>query len=113
MVEARLRKHKRAQRRIERMKVQANQIADQADIDDSQKMKMLERLYKGSKTRVKRPDKVYVVATSGGKRKSKTGSTRGTPTMVDPRMKKEKRGLLAATKRKAKVRKTANKRRRR
>ena len=81
------------------MKLQANQIADQTDIDDRQKMQMLERLYKGTEKKVKRPDKVYVVVTKGGKRKSKAGSKTGTPMMVDPRMKKEKRGKLAGASR--------------
>jgi hypothetical protein len=101
----------------------------QTDVDDRQKMQMLERLYKGSQKEVKRPDKVYVVSAKGGKRKAKHGCVMhatctlvttcihsakvGKPVLVDPRMKKDKRATVAGVKRKAKKSPASVKKRRR
>jgi AdoMet-dependent rRNA methyltransferase SPB1 len=76
LVEARMRKQRRASRRMERMKQQANAIADQTDIDDKSKMRLLEKLYRGGKAKEEKRERVYVVTTKGGKAHKDGGATR-------------------------------------
>jgi AdoMet-dependent rRNA methyltransferase SPB1 len=112
LVEARMRKQRRANRRMERMKQQANAIADQTDIDDKSKMRLLEKLYRGGKAKEEKRERVYVVTTKGGKAfRSKKTAAKGRIVNVDPRMKKEKRAAKSSGKRSAKHMRARNKKR--
>ena len=93
------------------MKLQANAIADQTDIDDRSKMRLLEKLYRGgSKGKKEKRERQYVVATrSGTARKAVKGASKGPTVRVDARMKKEKRAKKAQGKRAKKVSRSANK----
>ena len=97
IVEAKLRKQKRVKRRMDRMKQQANAIADQTDIDDKQKMRMLTELYKGTAKKEKKPSKIYVVNNkSGRKQRAKNAKQqKGKAVIVDTRMKADRRGQKA------------------
>ncbi|PHT54886.1 hypothetical protein CQW23_03372 [Capsicum baccatum] len=60
VAEAKARKKRVAQRKLEKVRKQANSISDQADISDRSKNRMIEQLYK--KATLKTPGKEYVVA---------------------------------------------------
>jgi AdoMet-dependent rRNA methyltransferase SPB1 len=111
LVEAKMRKLRRSRRRIERTKQQANAIADQTDIDDKAKMRLLEKLYRGGKAKEEKRERVYVITSKGGKTHKARGATRGRVVRVDPRMKKEKRAKKASEKRSAKRSRSQNKKR--
>jgi AdoMet-dependent rRNA methyltransferase SPB1 len=107
IVEARMRKQRRAKRRIDRMKLQANAIADQTDIDDKSKMRLLEKLYRGGKAKKEKRERRYVVTGKSGRTHNVKGS--GMAVRVDPRMKKEKRAKKAGLKRAKKHSRSTNK----
>jgi len=109
VVEAQMRKRKRAERAAARMKKQADAIADQADITDKQKMRMLEKLYRTTKKVQKRPDRVYMVSRTGGSNAAKYGTKIGRTKLVDPRLKADKRGKNSKVK---KAKKSSKKRKR-
>jgi len=96
VVEAKARKKKQLLTKMQKAKEKAKQIASNTDMSDREKIKNIQKLYKGQLSNVK-PNKVYVVG------RKFTGSTlpRGNVRikLVDPRMKKDKRGLAAAEKR--------------
>ena len=96
-----MRKQKRVKRRMERMKQQANAIADQTDIDDKQKMRMLTELYKGTTKTDKKPNKIYVVTNKSGQKRAAKNSRdqKGKVVQVDTRMKADRRGQKASRKR--------------
>ncbi|KAF5745723.1 putative ribosomal RNA methyltransferase [Tripterygium wilfordii] len=86
VAQAKARKKRVAMRKLEKVRKKANTIADQADISDRSKTKLIDQLYK--KAAPKRPKKEYVVAKKGVQVKVGKGKV-----LVDPRMKKDlKRG---------------------
>ncbi|XP_009631774.1 uncharacterized protein [Nicotiana tomentosiformis] len=84
VAEAKARKKRAAQRKLEKIRKNANSISDQADISDRSKTRMIEQLYK--KATPKTPGKEYVVAKRGVQVKVGKGKV-----LVDRRMKKDAR----------------------
>ncbi|OIT20081.1 hypothetical protein A4A49_39441 [Nicotiana attenuata] len=84
VAEAKARKKRAAQRKLEKIRKKANSISDQADISDRSKTRMIEQLYK--KATPKTPGKEYVVAKRGVQVKVGKGKV-----LVDRRMKKDAR----------------------
>ncbi|CAA0807631.1 FtsJ-like methyltransferase family protein [Striga hermonthica] len=84
VLEAKARKKRVAQRKLEKVRKKANSISDQADISDRSKRKMIDQLYK--KAAPKKPEREYVVAKKGVQVKTGKGKV-----LVDRRMKKDAR----------------------
>jgi len=113
VAEASARKKKRLESKVMKAKEKAQRISS-SDIPDRQKIKEIQKLYKGAiKTKVK-TNKVYVI---GGKqvkpKKNKNKSQKGgnvRTKLVDPRMKKDKRGMKATELRRSSKKRSAGKR---
>uniref|UniRef100_A0A7N0SZQ5 MIT domain-containing protein n=1 Tax=Kalanchoe fedtschenkoi TaxID=63787 RepID=A0A7N0SZQ5_KALFE len=84
VAQAKARKKRVAERKLEKVRKKANTISDQADISDRSKSKMINQLYK--KAAPKKPKKEYVVAKKGVQVKTGKGKV-----LVDRRMKKDMR----------------------
>lgn len=84
VAQAKARKKRVAMRKMEKVRKKANTIADQEDINDRSKMKMIDTLYK--KAVPVRPKKELVVAKKGVQVKTGKGKV-----LVDRRMKKDAR----------------------
>ncbi|KAI3815148.1 hypothetical protein L1987_14804 [Smallanthus sonchifolius] len=84
VAQAKARKKRVAMRKMEKVRKKANSIADQEDINDRSKMKMINTLYK--KATPQRPKKELVVAKKGVQVKAGKGKV-----LVDRRMKKDAR----------------------
>ncbi|KAI3712203.1 hypothetical protein L1987_70754 [Smallanthus sonchifolius] len=84
VAQAKARKKRVAMRKMEKVRKKANTIADQEDINDRSKMKMINTLYK--KATPQRPKKELVVAKKGVQVKAGKGKV-----LVDRRMKKDAR----------------------
>jgi len=84
VAEAKARKKRVAQRKLDKIRKKANSISDQADVSDRSKSRMIEQLYK--KATPKRPEREYVVAKKGVQVKVGRGKV-----LVDRRMKKDAR----------------------
>lgn len=84
VAEAKARKKRAAQRKLDKIRKKANSISDQADVSDRSKSRMIEQLYK--KATPKTPQKEYVVAKKGVQVKVGRGKV-----LVDRRMKKDAR----------------------
>ncbi|KAH0638849.1 hypothetical protein KY285_035435 [Solanum tuberosum] len=82
VAEAKARKKRAAQRKLDKIRKKANSISDQADVSDRSKSRMIEQLYK--KATPKRPEREYVVAKKGVQVKVGRGKV-----LVDRRMKKD------------------------
>lgn len=85
VAEAKARKKRRALKKLEGVKQKVSAIADQPDISAHSKKKMMERLYKKAVT-TNKPKKELVVAKKGMGTNVRKGKT-----IVDRRMKKDKR----------------------
>lgn len=107
--EAKARQKARMTKRLETLKQKANSIAEQSDVSASSRMKAIETLYKtasrngGSKGKKSKPKEYTVVRPGGGKMavgKSKSGGRRSSKgvhtTVVDKRLKADKRGISKA-----------------
>jgi len=107
VAEAKARKKKRYLDKLQKARTKAKQIAGNSDISEREKVKQIQKLYKGQLNKVK-PQKVYVV----GRKVVSKNMAKGKNVrmkLVDPRLKKDKRGRKAADKRnlhKAKKRRT-------
>ncbi|KAL9248474.1 AdoMet-dependent rRNA methyltransferase spb1-like protein [Drosera capensis] len=84
VAEAKARKKRVAMRKLEKVRKKANSIADQNEIPDRSKWRMIEQLYK--KATPKKPKKEFVVAKKGVGVKVGKGKV-----LVDRRMKKDAR----------------------
>ncbi|KAM0062147.1 putative 27S pre-rRNA (guanosine(2922)-2'-O)-methyltransferase [Helianthus debilis subsp. tardiflorus] len=84
VAQAKARKKRVAMRKMEKVRKKANTIADQEDINDRSKMKMINTLYK--KAIPQRPKKELVVAKKGVQVRTGKGKV-----LVDRRMKKDAR----------------------
>lgn len=107
--EAKARQKARMTKRLETLKQKANTIAEQSDVSASSRMKAIETLYKtasrngGSKGKKAKAKQYTVVRPGGGKMavgKSKGGGRRSSKgvhtTVVDKRLKADKRGISKA-----------------
>lgn len=109
--EAKARRRHRVTKKLEAMKVKANSIAEQADVPASSRMKAIEDLYKNAsrstKSGKKQKRKQYQVVKAGGSRiavgSNKNAGRRASKgmykTLVDKRLKSDKRGLKVAAER--------------
>lgn len=84
VAEAKARKKRAAMRKLEKIRKKANSIADQTEIPDRSKRRMIEQLYK--KATPQKPKKEFVVAKKGVQVKAGKGKV-----LVDRRMKKDAR----------------------
>eukprot|EP01125_Pyxidicula_operculata_P010101 TRINITY_DN3326_c0_g1_i1.p1 TRINITY_DN3326_c0_g1~~TRINITY_DN3326_c0_g1_i1.p1 ORF type:complete len:917 (+),score=373.04 TRINITY_DN3326_c0_g1_i1:849-3599(+) len=100
VVEAKARKKAQFMKKLQKARQKAKSISESSDISEREKVKQIQKLYKGQLDKVK-PNKVYVVAKKGVAKsddKKKGGNVR--VKLVDPRMKKEKRARRARERRK-------------
>jgi len=115
IAEAKARKKMKALKRWEKLKAQAEAIANSEGQSEAEKLRAIQKLYKGQlgkKAGQKRPERVYVVSKKGGGTAMVGSKKKGAVTVrVDPRMKKDKRALKAAERRKEKAQKLRNKKR--
>ena len=93
VAEARMRKKKRAVKKLEDAKRKAAAIVEEPDLSGRSKIRTIEKLFKGAT--VKRPGSVYVVSQKGGSKKTAAGGGKGGKgakvKVVDPRLKKDMR----------------------
>jgi len=92
VAEARMRKKKKAMKKMDEAKRKASAVVDEPDLSSRSKIRTIEKLFKGAE--IKRPGSVYVVSQKGGASKVSGGkSVKGKKMkVVDPRMKKDSRG---------------------
>ncbi|KAK3137975.1 hypothetical protein QOZ80_5AG0362790 [Eleusine coracana subsp. coracana] len=84
VAEAKARKKRVAMRKLDKARQKADAVADQNDINERSKRKMIDQIYR--KAMPKKPQKEYVVAKKGVQVRAGKGKV-----LVDPRMKKDKR----------------------
>ena len=84
VAEAKARKKRAAMRKLEKIRKKANSIADQSEIPDRSKRRMIEQLYKNATPQ--KPKKEFVVAKKGVQVRAGKGKV-----LVDRRMKKDAR----------------------
>ncbi|KAL5202167.1 hypothetical protein ABZP36_013119 [Zizania latifolia] len=84
VAEAKARKKRVAMKKLDKARQKADAIADQNDINEQSKRKMIDRIYK--KAIPKKPEREYVVAKKGVQNRAGKGKV-----LVDRRMKKDKR----------------------
>ncbi|CAN6354316.1 unnamed protein product [Urochloa humidicola] len=84
VAEAKARKKRVAMKKLDKARQKADAIADQNDINERSKRKMIDQIYR--KAMPKKPQKEYVVAKKGVQNRAGKGKV-----LVDPRMKKDKR----------------------
>ncbi|XP_055544596.1 pre-rRNA 2'-O-ribose RNA methyltransferase FTSJ3 [Wyeomyia smithii] len=103
VMEAKARKKKHAAKRLEKIKKKAETIMENVDNTNQEKIRLLKKLYK--KSDAKKREVTYVVAKkagAGGKKVRRPKGVEGRFKVVDPRMKKDRRGEEAKTRRSAK-----------
>ena len=116
IAEAKARKKQKALRRLAKAKKRAEGIVETEDMSEHEKMRNIKQIYK--KAGVigrKKPEVKYVVAKKGlaGKRTVRPAGVKGKYRQVDPRMKKDNRGVKQKTKAAAKQKGGGRKRNRR
>ncbi|XP_066362161.1 uncharacterized protein [Miscanthus floridulus] len=84
VAEAKARKKRVVMKKLDKARQKADAIADQNDINERSKRKMIDQIYR--KAMPKKPQKEYVVAKKGVQMRAGKGKV-----LVDPRMKKDKR----------------------
>ncbi|XP_066362327.1 uncharacterized protein [Miscanthus floridulus] len=84
VAEAKARKKRVVMKNLDKARQKADAIADQNDINERSKRKMIDQIYR--KAMPKKPQKEYVVAKKGVQVRAGKGKV-----LVDPRMKKDKR----------------------
>ncbi|KAG1346885.1 pre-rRNA 2'-O-ribose RNA methyltransferase [Cocos nucifera] len=84
VAEAKARKKRAVMRKMEKARQKANSVADQTDLSERSKRKMIDQIYR--KAVPKKPQKEYVVARKGVQIKAGKGKV-----LVDRRMKKDSR----------------------
>uniref|UniRef100_A0A1Q3F1M3 Putative rRNA methyltransferase n=1 Tax=Culex tarsalis TaxID=7177 RepID=A0A1Q3F1M3_CULTA len=93
VMEAKARKKRHATKRLEKIKKKAETIMENVDNTNQEKIRMLKKLYK--KTDAKKKEITYVVAKksgTSGKKVRRPKGVEGRFKVVDPRMKKDRRG---------------------
>ncbi|XP_037816039.1 pre-rRNA 2'-O-ribose RNA methyltransferase FTSJ3 [Lucilia sericata] len=99
VMEAKARKRRRAVKRLAKAKKQAEKILENADATAQEKAKQIKKIYK--KAQEKKKEVTYVVAKKHqtGRRARRPAGVKGRYKVVDPREKKDKRSLVAKSKR--------------
>uniref|UniRef100_A0A182MQG0 Putative rRNA methyltransferase n=1 Tax=Anopheles culicifacies TaxID=139723 RepID=A0A182MQG0_9DIPT len=100
VMEAKARKKRHATKRLEKIKKKAETIMENVDNTNQEKIRLLKKLYK--KADAKKKDVTYVVAKKtgvSGKKVRRPKGVEGRFKVVDPRMKKDRRGEMAKDKR--------------
>merc|ERR1711972_271322 len=94
---AKARKKKRAEKRMEKARKKSEAILENADMTDKEKANQIKALYKKAKM-VKKQDVEYIVARRhlAGKKMPRPKGVKGPYKMVDPRMKKDLKGMAKA-----------------
>ncbi|XP_058824985.1 pre-rRNA 2'-O-ribose RNA methyltransferase FTSJ3 [Topomyia yanbarensis] len=103
VMEAKARKKKHAAKRLDKIKKKAETIMENVDNTNQEKIRLLKKLYK--KSDAKKKEITYVVAKKAGvsgKKVRRPKGVEGRFKVVDPRMKKDRRGEEAKTRRSAK-----------
>merc|ERR1712137_666829 len=101
VAEAKARKKMKAKRNLDKVKQKANAVAEDNDLTEVAKARSIERLYKSQMAKMK-TKQVYVVRGKGQKGKQRVGPKSSGKTrikVVDKRMKADKRGADAKTRR--------------
>jgi len=98
VAEAKGRQKMKMAKKMEKMKKKATVISDSSDLTEGQKMRQIEKLYKGMMNKAK-PGKTYVVSKKF--KKSRNGNVKkgggGGMKMVDKRLKSDKRNRNSST----------------
>lgn len=99
VMEAKARKRRRAVKRLAKAKKQAEKIMENGDASAQEKARQIKKIYK--KAQEKKKEVTYVVAKKHqtGRRARRPAGVKGRYKVVDPREKKDKRSLLAKSKR--------------
>ncbi|XP_041456373.1 pre-rRNA 2'-O-ribose RNA methyltransferase FTSJ3-like [Lytechinus variegatus] len=102
IAEAKARKKKRQMVKLEKLRKKAEVISDMVDSSETEKMHQMKNLYKKMKIGNKKKDVKYVVTRKhqASKRVSRPKGVKGPFKVVDPRMKKDVRGMKRAQERK-------------
>jgi AdoMet-dependent rRNA methyltransferase SPB1 len=114
IAEAKARKQVKTQRRWEKIKAQAEVIANAEGGAQGDKLRQIEKLYHQKSLKKEKKERVYVVTQKNGKTnmpKSSSGR-KGKIVKVDTRMKKDKRGEKKAAQRNKKAKANKNKKQR-
>uniref|UniRef100_A0A182W053 Putative rRNA methyltransferase n=1 Tax=Anopheles minimus TaxID=112268 RepID=A0A182W053_9DIPT len=96
VMEAKARKKRHATKRLEKIKKKAETIVENVDNTNQEKIRLLKKLYK--KADAKKKEVTYVVAKKtgvSGKKVRRPKGVEGRFKVVDPRMKKDRRGEVA------------------
>lgn len=105
IAQAKARKKRKIMKKMEKARKQIETITDAVDVTDREKVQQIKQIYKKAGVLGKRKRNVqYVVAKKGqvGRRVGKPAGVKGAFKLVDPRMKKDKRGLKRKQKKKRK-----------
>lgn len=113
VAEAKGRKKVRALKKWEQMKTQAQSIVDNGTLSQSDKIKSIEKLYKGREKKRLKVERTYVVASkAGGQKQSQARkNVKGPVKIVDKRLKNDKRAERRSAKKKKKTQTNKNKKR--
>lgn len=112
IAEAKARKKDRTAKRWEKIKSMADEIAKSNEGTSAQKLKQIQGLYFKSAAKKPKQERVYVVSKRGGGLATSKPAKRGAKMVrVDGKMKKDKRALRRAEKRKDHVSKSRNRKR--
>ena len=105
IAQAKARKKRKTMKKMEKARKQIETITDAVDVTDREKVQQIKQIYKKAGVLGKKKRNVqYVVAKKGqgGRRVGKPAGVKGAFKLVDPRMKKDKRGLERKKKKKRK-----------
>ncbi|KAL6053823.1 pre-rRNA processing protein ftsj3 [Balamuthia mandrillaris] len=101
VAEAKARKKRKVIKKLEKVQNQATKIASQGELSERDKIRAIQRLYK-QVGKPKKVETVYIVRKKGQGQKGPTAGKGAKVKIVDKRLKADKRGQLAAERRKGK-----------
>ncbi|XP_071789831.1 pre-rRNA 2'-O-ribose RNA methyltransferase FTSJ3-like [Asterias amurensis] len=102
IAEAKARKRQRSLKRMEKLRKKAEAIGETVDISEKEKMNQIKQIYKKAKLKTKTKEVTYIVAkkSQAAKKVKRPRGVKGHYKVVDPRMKKDVRGMKRAEARK-------------